>query len=114
MLYDSDIQLLKKYRHIVAALIQESLGYFTPKMALDAINAHKTRTPYACEWYWHIAEQRLYGAPTPLKIDFDNTLIQVNHDIIKSAVRRRARRFHCLKIVDANINGYESIGASWF
>lgn len=114
MLYDSDILLLKKYRHLVAALIQESLGYFTPKMALDAIDAHKTHIPCACEWYWHIATQRLYGTPTPSTIDFDNTLIQVNHDIIKSAIRRRARRFYSLNIVDANINGYESIGASWF
>ena len=114
MLYDSDIKALKKYRHLVAALIQDSLGYFTPQMALDAIHAHKTRTPYACEWYWHIAEQRLYGAPTPLKIDFDSTLIQVNQDIIKSAVRRRKLRSSCLKNVDANIKGYESIGASWF
>lgn len=114
MLYDSDIQSLKKYRHLVASLIYESIGYFTPKMALDAIHAHKTRTPYACEWYWHIAQQRLYGAPTRSDSDFDNALIQVNRDIIKSAVRRRKFRFSCLNIVDANIKGYESIGASWF
>ena len=43
---------------------------------------------------------------------------EVNHDVIKNSFQRRhvARKRYqaCLSIVDSNIKGNESIGASWF
>ena len=36
MLTKNRIDGLKKYRHILAAMIDESLGYFTPRAALSA------------------------------------------------------------------------------
>lgn len=34
MIYDSQKQKLKKYRHLIAALISYSIGYFTPLIAI--------------------------------------------------------------------------------
>ena len=108
MLYDSDKKKLKKYRHLIAALISQSIGYFTPLMAYGAIENYQNDTPYFCEWYMHIAGLR------EVKNDADYLLI--NRDIIKSAIKNRhSWDFkQCLKIVDRNIAGIESMGASWF
>ena len=108
MLYDSDILHLKKYRHIVASLISYSIGYFTPAMAYRAIEHYLNHTPYFCEWYFHIADLR--GGHN------NSDFISINRDTIKGAIKHRhSYDFkRCLAIVDHNINGYESIGASWF
>lgn len=109
---------LKKFRYLVAALIEESLGYFTPAMALHAIKCQKHNEVNGCEWYYHMVTQRLRNSgktKTSFK-DFDKELLQVNHDTIKRAFKRRhiVNIKRSLKIVDYNINGSESIGASWF
>ena len=104
---------LKKYRHIIAALIEESLGYFTPSMALYAIECQKHNEVNACEWYYHMASIIIKNSSST---NFDKVLLQVNHDTIKRAFRRRHHLDinNSLRIVDYNIEGYESIGASWF
>ena len=104
---------LKKYRHIIAALIEESLGYFTPSMAHYAIECQKHNEVNACEWYYHMAPLKPRHSSSK---DFDKALLQVNHDTIKRAFRRRHHLDinNSLRIVDYNIEGYESIGASWF
>ena len=108
MIYYSDKKKLKKYRHLIAALISQSIGYFTPLMAYRAIENYQENTPYFCEWYMHIAGLR--GAKT------DSDYLIINHDVIKSAIKNRHGYdfMRCLAIVDRNIEGYESIGASWF
>ena len=108
MLYDSDVKFLKKYRHIIASLISYSTGYFTPIMAYCAIEHYLNNTPYFCEWYFHIANLR--------GLNDDNSFISINRDIIKRAVKRHHSYDlkRCLNIVDLNINGHESLGASWF
>ena len=108
MLYDSDKKKLKKYRHLIAALISQSIGYFTPLMALSAIQDHKEGKPNYCEWYFDIACKRGVGK--------NEDFIKINHDVISSAVKNRhSWDFkRCLAIVDRNIEGYESLGASWF
>ena len=45
MLYDSQKKNLKKYRHLIAALISQSIGYFTPLMALGTIEDYKKNQP---------------------------------------------------------------------
>ena len=37
MIYDDDKALLKRYRHLIAALIAYSIGYFTPLAALQIL-----------------------------------------------------------------------------
>lgn len=44
-------EVMKKYPRIVAHLIAESLGYFTPRTAAIAIIKAKNNEPYFCEWY---------------------------------------------------------------
>lgn len=108
MIYDEDKKLLKRYRHIIAALIAYSIGYFTPLAALRAIQDYKNNQPNFCEWYLDIAWKR--GSSS------DNDLLVINRNIIKASIKYR----HCadfrlaLSVVDRNIIGEESFGASWF
>lgn len=108
MISEKQKKNLKKYRHLVAAMISYSYGYFTPPMALEAIQDHKNHKPSFCEWYFDIACRR------GVKSDAD--YIQINHDTIKGAIRcRHLDDFkRSLVIVDKNIESHESIGASWF
>lgn len=108
MIYESEKKQLKKYRHLIAALIDFSIGYFTPLMALSAIQDHKNGKPNFCEWFYDIACKR--------GVHSDADFIKINREVIKGAIKRRhCYGFkRCLAIVDKNIEGYESIGASWF
>ena len=118
MISDSDKLQLKKYRYLVAALIDESIGYFTPLAALRAIQYHKQKETFACEWYCHCASQSFKNQNKTNVSDeeYDQSLLEVNHDAIKfSFMNRRYRNLKdCLVIVDFNINGNESLLASWF
>ena len=118
MLSKNEKYELKKFRHLAAVLIEESLGYFTPAMALYAIKCQKHNEVNGCEWYYHMATLKLRnsGKTKTSSKDFDKALLQVNHDTIKRAFKRRhiVNLKRSLKIVDYNINGSESIGASWF
>ena len=108
MIYDTDRKLLKRYRHLIAALISYSIGYFTPLAALEAIKDYKKNQPNFCEWFLDIAWKR------GLKTDED--LLDINRNIIRTSIKYR---HNCgfklaLQVVDKNIAGYESLGASWF
>lgn len=111
-----DTQELKKYRHIIAAMIDTSIGYFTPLMALGALRAHRENRDCHWEWYIDIVEKRYYGIDR--KDIPKDAYKKVNHDVISISFRHRhqsRKRYQaCLEIVDRNINGNESIGASWF
>jgi len=108
MIYDTDRKLLKRYRHLIAALISYSIGYFTPLAALEAIKDYKNNQPNFCEWFLDIAWKR------GLKKDED--LLDINRNIIRASIKYR---HNCsfrlaLQVVDKNIAGKESLGASWF
>ena len=108
MILDSDKKLLKRYRHIIAALIAYSIGYFTPLAALQAIKDYKNNKPNFCEFYLDIAFRR--------GVKNDKDFLDINRHIIKGSIRYR----HCsdfafaLAVVDKSIAGFESLGASWF
>ena len=108
MILDSDKKLLKRYRHIIAALIAYSIGYFTPLAALQAIKDYKNNKPNFCEFYLDIAFKR--------GVKNDKDFLDINRHIIKGSIRYR----HCsdfafaLAVVDKSIAGFESLGASWF
>ena len=108
MIHDKNKALLKRYRHIIAALISYSIGYFTPLAALQAIKDYKNNKPNFCEWYLDIAWKR--------GTNDDNSFLDINRNVIKAAIKhRRCSDFYfALSIVDKNIAGYESLGASWF
>ena len=108
MIHDKNKALLKRYRHLIAALISYSIGYFTPLAALQAIKDYKNNKPNFCEWYLDIAWKR--------GTNDDDSFIEINRNVIKAAIKhRRCSDFYfALSIVDKNIAGYESLSASWF
>lgn len=108
MIYDTDKALLKRYRHLIAALISYSIGYFTPLAALQTIKDYKNNEPNFCEWFLDIAWKR--------ELKKDEDLLDINRNVIRAAIKYR---HNCsfklaLEVVDKNIAGYESLGASWF
>ena len=91
MIFDSDKALLKRYRHIIAALIVYSIGYFTPLAAFKTtINGLK------------MASNQETGETSGI---FD--IVCVMRGTVNLSVRR-------IRVVDQNIDGHESLGASWF
>ena len=85
MLTKNRIDGFKKYRHILAAMIDESVGYFTPAAALNAIIAYKKKAPFSCEWYLDMAG---LGHGKKLFDITDDELRAINHDIISPSFGR--------------------------
>ena len=81
MILDSDKKLLKRYRHIIAALIAYSIGYFTPLAALRAIQDYKNNQPNFCEFYLDIAWKR--------GVKDDKDFLDINRHIIKGSIKYR-------------------------
>lgn len=113
MIYGSQKKELRKYRHIIAALIAQSEGYFTPLYALEAIKAYKKKESFGCEWYYHIADVWFGDSKGRYS---DENFKEINVEVIRCAIKSRRRRNinQYLAIVDKNIEGKESEGASWF
>ncbi len=106
---------LARYRRLAACMVEESLGYFTPKAVVCAIEAHKKNEYWGCEWYSHLDSCRNPG----LGWDdgYDNRIKVINHDVISEAFKRRKylrKNKATRQIVEANIDGYDSVLASWF
>jgi len=77
--------IFKKYPRLVAHLICESLGYFCPLSAANAIVSYLEGRPFACEWYSHMCSCRGKGY-------FDKeTLLKIGKDTLGSAFRNRHR-----------------------
>ena len=117
MLSENDKKLLKKYKHLIACLIDNSIGYFTPLAALRAIQAHKNREPYYCELYMDIYyKQKKYKDPSEYPETETEHYKKINKDYIKNSLQyfKLPTHTYCLAIVEKNINGMQSIGASWF
>lgn len=107
-------KIMKKYPRIVAHLITESLGYFTPKSAANAIIRAKNNEPYFCEWYTDCA--RRYGDMW----DTENVR-KVTVEILKQAIKYRHNHKGIMsnykiakQIVDKANEGIEPTFASWF
>ncbi len=110
----SGIRALKRHRHLIAAMIEESLGYFTPLMAANALRAHREGRPCFCEWYIDMAEKRHRWNGE--EKSGDAAYLSINRDVIRRSFLRRHKSGYqrTLPIVDRNIAGNESVGASWF
>ena len=72
----SPAETMRRYPRLTAHLICESLGYFTPKSAANAILQHRQGREFGCEWYSHMASG-------------DRSLLQVGADTLQAAFRRR-------------------------
>ena len=110
-----NIRIMKKYRHILAAMINQSDGYFTPKTAAQALTAYKKKVPFSCGKYLYMAG--LYRTKTLLDIT-DEELIEINHRVISLAFH--GRKYHqekiklYLEIINQNINEDEFAIADYF
>lgn len=106
-------QIMSKYPRITAHLIAESLGYFTPTSAANAIIRAKNKEAYFCEWYSHCA--MLHGDSSK------ENVAKVTQDQLKNAIRNRhyhtgymASYKQARRIVDQALVNNEPIFASWF
>lgn len=105
---------LARYSRLVACMIDESMGYFTPHAAVNAIVAHKTKEPWSCEWYSHIDSCRNPGKGWDA--EYDSRIQAINHDVISEAFRKR-KYYLCARakrVVKANLGENESVLAAWF
>ncbi|MCD6290016.1 MAG: hypothetical protein J7M34_05880 [Anaerolineae bacterium] len=104
------ITMLRRYPRIIAHMIAESLGYFTPKAAANALLAHKMGEPFHCEMYVYMAGS--YG---------DEEVRKAGEDFLKLAIRNRrwhngymSSYKHARRLVEADLEGCGPVLASWF
>jgi hypothetical protein len=77
-------EALQRYPQLVAHMICESLGYFCPLSAANALAHHINGLPYACEWYSHMCSCRGKG------YFHDATLLQIGADVVERAFKYRS------------------------
>ena len=109
---------MKKYPRLVAHMICQSLGYFTPKSAANAIARYKENLPYFCEWYSHMGQFR-----NDRKDLFDDaSVLAVGKDTIRASFQlRHTHRGYmadydtAINLVTLSINKkHDPVFASWF
>ena len=109
-------QILRRYPRITAHLICESLGYFTPRSAANALIAYLEHATFYCEWYSHMTNLRCGN------YFHKETNMQVVQDVVNNAIAGRARHHgymadyaRALALVqEAAKGGREPALASWF
>lgn len=114
--------VLVKYPRLIGHMICESLGYFTPKAAANALLHYKRNMPFYCEWYCHTTELKLKNKNLPYHDqEYKNELLLVGRDVVRWAYK--ARHSHkgymkdyqlAKKIVEQSIKGKDPEFASWF
>ena len=71
-------EILNRWPRLTGHLICDSLGYFTPEAAANALLHHRRGEPFACEWYVHMAR------------GFDKKkLLEVGSEAVQRAFRSR-------------------------
>ena len=80
----NQIDVLQRLPCLVAHLICESLGYFTPEAAANAIAYYTKGEAFYCEWYYDCASKRR-------GIDLRDTVKKVGDLALQNAVRRRSQ-----------------------
>ena len=82
-LESAPMRTMQRFPRLTAHLICESLGYFTPKAAANAITKHRENEAFFCEWYSHQAVCRKENA-------FDReAVLEIGRDTIRNAFRNR-------------------------
>ena len=119
MLSQEEYHALKKYRHIIACLIEYSLGYFTPLAALRAIKCYKADEPFYCELFMDSVCKRFGNVLAAREQDFTekDCYLDVAESFLRSAIAynmHSKRYLKALHVVDLELSGKEIVGASWF
>ena len=111
----SQADVLQRLPCLVAHLIAESLGYFTPQSAANAIAYHTRGEAFYCEWYHDWASKRNKG-------DMCDTVKEVGTLAIQNAISRRSHhrgpmaefRRALAIVLHVRQGGEGPIFASWF
>ena len=113
--------MLRRLPCLVAHLIAESLGYFTPQSAANAIAYHTKGEAFFCEWYHDWASKRFGNGNTQCG-DLRGTVGEVGGLALQNAVSRRShhrgpmaefKRALAL-VLHVRQGGEGPIFASWF
>jgi hypothetical protein len=80
--------VLQRLPCLVAHLIAESLGYFTPEGAANAVAHYTEGEAFFCEWYYDWASKRLRSGNTKCP-DLRSTIKEVGELAIQNAFKRR-------------------------
>lgn len=82
--------VLQRLPCLVAHLIAESLGYFTPQSAANAIAYYTRGEAFCCEWYYDWASKRCANGNTKCA-DVRDTVREVGELALLNACNRRNR-----------------------
>ena len=85
----SQSEVLQRLPCLTAHLIAESLGYFTPEGAANAVAYYTKGEAFFCEWYYDWASKRFARGNTQCA-DVRDTVREVGELAIKNAVSRRS------------------------
>jgi len=86
----SQQDVLQRPPGLVAHLIAESLGYFTPQAAANAIAHYTKGEAFFCEWYYDWASKRFANGNTKCA-DLRDTVLEVGEAALENAIERRHR-----------------------
>jgi hypothetical protein len=86
----SQEDVLHRLPCLVAHLIAESLGYFTPQAAANAIAHYTKGDAFFCEWYYDWASKRFANSNTKCA-DLRDTVLEVGEVALQNAIKRRHR-----------------------
>lgn len=79
----SQREVIIKYPRLIAHLICESLGYFSPNAAANAIVNYARNTPFACEWYSHMCHCRTKDYFN------DAELLKIGKEVLRQSFQHR-------------------------
>ena len=104
--YEASLQqdeVIRRWPHVVAALIAQSNGYFTPRSAANAIISFKLNLPFFCEWYTF----------TGTGVSYDEEYVKKRGaDTLRSAIRNRHWNKRDLKRALAVVRKYNEANKS--
>ena len=109
-------ETLRRYPRIVAHMICESLGYFPPDRAANAIIYYKEDVPFFCELYVDIASKR-----DDIKGDRDTKVKEAGRRFLRQAIKRRHEHEGFMSdyqqaraVIQRELEGKGPKFASWF
>ena len=112
---------MAKYPRLVAHMICQSLGYFTPKSAANAVSHYKANEPFACEWYSFMTDRRVGEGNGSHFYDHEG-LLTTGRNVVSTAFHSRhshkgymAEYRKAIQLVRLSISDeYNPTFASWF
>jgi len=109
-------EALNRYPILVSHMICQSLGYFTPKSAANALLAYIQGEPFFCEWYSHQA-----GGMHPPSFEPEK-LLEVGRRVVEDSFKSRRTHhgymadYHRARALVEHVRqgGEGPVFASWF